>query len=157
MWFNERIKKDDRQRNANTFTMCCLKGKVMLPSLKKPPATLDRLFFNKDTPDSKNFYDNIRQYNNMFSFTSMSGKVNHSLNSGGAPYSYVLSGMNYHYIGDLTPSEGHKPVFSQLYIHDTQHKIDNRISVVTYIYHYIFKHQFPHSIPLHFSFKVTLF
>ena len=131
MWYAERIKKDDKKRNANTaFAMCCLKGKVVLPICKPPPPALLKLFTNKHTSQSRNFLENIRQYNNMFSFTCMGGKVNHSLNSGRAPYVYSLSGMNYHNIGTLLPPQGAKPVFSQLYIHDTENEIANRISAV---------------------------
>lgn len=77
--------------------------------------------------------ENIRQYN-MFSFTYMGGKVNHPLNSGGAPYIYSLSGMNYHNIGTLLPPEGAKPAFSQLYIHDRENEIANRISDVRLVF-----------------------
>ena len=130
MWYAERIKKDDKSRSAATFSMCCLNGKVVLPMCKPPPQELHRLFFDKDTQESKNFIENIRQYNNMFSFTSFGGKINHALNSGGAPYTFSLSGMNYHSIGNLLPPQGAKPVFSQLYIHDTDNEIHNRISAV---------------------------
>lgn len=130
MWYAERVKKDDKKRNATTFSMCCLKGKVVLPACTPPPPALKELFTNKKSKQSKNFIENIRQYNNMYSFTSMGGKVNHALNSGNAPYVFSLSGMNYHSIGDLLPPQGAKPVFSQLYIYDTENEISNRISAV---------------------------
>ena len=110
--------------------MCCLQGKVELPILKPPPSMLYHLFFDKHSKRSKKFHANIRQYNNMFSFTSMGGKIDHSIHDGGGPYSFVLSGMNYHRIGSLLPPEGHKPVFSQLYVYDTANEIKNRIDAV---------------------------
>lgn len=130
MWFKERIKRDNSESSLNTFSLCCLQGKVVLPSFKHPPSDLKDLFFNPQNPNFKKFHTNIRQYINMFSFTSMGGTVNHSLNSGGGPYTYTLSGLNYHRIGSLLPLEGQAPVYSQLYIHDTVNEIDNRISAV---------------------------
>lgn len=52
---------------------------------------------------------------------------------GGGPYSFVLSGMNYHSIGSLLPVEGANPVYSQLYIFDTENEVANRISAVRYL------------------------
>lgn len=43
------------------------------------------------------------------------------------PYIYSLNGQNYHKIGSLVPCEGRKSSFAQLYIHDTAHKIKNKI------------------------------
>ena len=60
----------------------------------------------------------------MFAFTSMGGKIDTSINiKGRAPYTFVLSGQNYHYLGSLLPSEGSKPIYSQLYIHDYDNEI----------------------------------
>lgn len=109
-----------------------MKGKVKLPHFRPPPPNLRSLFFDKHLPISKRFHENIRQYNNMFSFTSMGGKIDHSKNSGSAPYSFVLSGVNYHHIGSLLPSRGEQAVFSQLYIYDTANEVENRISAVRY-------------------------
>lgn len=110
--------------------MCCLKGKVVLPRVKKPPYFLNKLFFDKDSVESKNLYANIRQYNNMFAFTSMGGTINHAINNGSGPYTFILSGMNHHRIGNLLPPQGSQPVFSQLYIHDTDNEVANRIAAV---------------------------
>ena len=69
----------------------------------------------------------------MFAFTSMGGKIDTSINTKGrAPYTFVLSGQNYHYLGSLLPSEGIKPIYSQLYIHDTDNEIQNRIKASRY-------------------------
>ncbi|XP_028768731.1 uncharacterized protein LOC114726322 [Neltuma alba] len=61
----------------------------------------------------------------------MGEKVDHSKNCGGGPYTYVLFGMNYHKIGSLLSPQGAKPVYSQLYIYDTDNEISNRISAVS--------------------------
>ena len=133
MWYNERVKKDRNQKVVNLFSTCCLKGKVELPCAMKPPPGLKSLFFQKKSLESKKFYENIRQYNNMFSFTSMGGKINHGINNGAGPYTFVLSGMNHHRIGNLLPTKGESPIFPQLYIYDTENEIHNRISAVRYL------------------------
>ncbi|XP_028801017.1 uncharacterized protein LOC114756253 [Neltuma alba] len=130
MWFNEKVGSNKYARNPS-FSMCCLKGKVQLPPLAPPPDQFVRLFFDEKTPSSRNFLTNIRTYNNMFSFTSMGGKIDYSKNSGGGPYSFVLSGINYHRIGSLLPPKGSKLVYSQLYIYDTDNEVCNRISTVS--------------------------
>ena len=81
------------------FPICCSKGKVKVPYFKPPPPFWKNLFFNKRESHSKHFLDNIRDFNNMFVFTSMRGKIDTSINTKGrASYTFVLSGQNYHYI-----------------------------------------------------------
>ena len=132
LWQNERIERDKPKQELN-FSLCCSKGKVKVPYLEPPPPILQSLFFDKHTAQSRHFLDKIRSFNNMFSFTSMGGKINTSLNlKGKGPYTFVLSGQNYHYLGSLLPNEGCKPVYSQLYIHDTENEVSNRISAARY-------------------------
>ncbi|KAL6586364.1 hypothetical protein OROMI_001352 [Orobanche minor] len=75
---------------------------------------------------SKKFIEHIRTYNMMFSFTS-SGTIDKSVNSGRGPYTFRLGGQNHHRIGSLLPLQGSSPKFSQLYIHDTDDEINNRM------------------------------
>ncbi|KAK9059237.1 hypothetical protein SSX86_021856 [Deinandra increscens subsp. villosa] len=56
----------------------------------------------------------------------MGGKVDKSINKGGAPFVFKLSGQNYHTIGTLLPKDGEPPRFSQLYIYDTENEVSNR-------------------------------
>ena len=129
-WYGERLKKDSKKRIPTSFSMCCQQGKIVLPMMRSPPSTLHSLFFDKESTQSKNFFANIRQYNNMFSFTSMGGHIKNVNEKGGGPYSFVLSGVNYHNIGSLLPVDGAPPVYSQLYIFDTENEVENRISAV---------------------------
>ncbi|KAJ0513582.1 putative DNA helicase [Helianthus annuus] len=66
----------------------------------------------------------------MFSFTSMGGKVDHSVNKGKGPFVFRLGGQNCHYIGSLLPEDGSKPKFCQLYIYDTDNELSNRQAVL---------------------------
>ena len=63
----------------------------------------------------------------MFSFTSLGGKIDHSINNGRGPFVFRMSGENYHRIGDIVPEPGQAPKFSQLYIIDTLNEIKNRL------------------------------
>lgn len=125
MWADEKSGKVKSTGSA-AFSLCCLKGKVDLPYLPKPPKLLRHLWTDED-PRSNNFKDNIRAYNNMFAFTSMGGKVQNSINDGGGPPQFILSGQNYHRIGSLVPQEGQTPKFAQLYIYDTRNENTNRV------------------------------
>ena len=66
----------------------------------------------------------------MFAFTSMGGKIDHTVNKGRGPYCFRLHGENYHVAGTLMPKTDKPPKFSQLYIFDTANEIQNRINVV---------------------------
>nr|KAJ0217457.1 hypothetical protein LSAT_V11C300151780 [Lactuca sativa] len=101
LWKDESI-KCKKNENQN-YSLCCGYDKVELPTLKNAPSN----------SKSKHFMKNIRSYNSMFSFTSMGGKIDSSINRGNAPYIFRLSGQNYHSIGSLLPEHGLKPKFSQ--------------------------------------------
>ncbi|CAN7046068.1 unnamed protein product [Brassica oleracea var. botrytis] len=125
MWYGERIGK--RRRSANpVFTMCCKHGKVVLPRLANPPMELMTLLCKGDEL-SKHYREFIRAYNMMFYFTSLGGKIDHSINNGRGPFGFRMSGENYHRIGDIVPEPGQAPKFSQLYIIDTLNEIKNRL------------------------------
>ncbi|XP_071714219.1 uncharacterized protein [Rutidosis leptorrhynchoides] len=109
------------------YSLCCLNGKVELPSLKQPPQLLLNLL-RGDSKTSKNFIENVRHYNMMFSFTSIGGKLDYKVNSGNAPFVYRMHGQNYHLCGSLLPQHGQDPRFCQLYIYDTHNEVDHRIN-----------------------------
>ncbi|XP_057422549.1 uncharacterized protein LOC130716592 [Lotus japonicus] len=126
LWYHERSVKAQKSASPD-FSICCMKGKVMLPYLADCPELLSNLLRNTDTR-SRHFLDNIRSYNSMFAFTSIGGKVDCGLNDGRGPPQFVISGQNYHRIGSLVPTEGDNPKFAQLYIYDTKNEVQNRMS-----------------------------
>nr|KAJ0185606.1 hypothetical protein LSAT_V11C900487610 [Lactuca sativa] len=67
------------------FSICCGNGKVELPKLKQGPEDYQNLYRSVH-PKGKHFLNNIRIFNSMFSFTSMGGKVDSSINKGKGPY-----------------------------------------------------------------------
>lgn len=70
----------------------------------------------------------------MFSFTSLGGKIDNSVNIGQGPKIFRLHGENYHLIGSVKPEPNKSAKFSQLYIHDTENEVENRLSALRYCY-----------------------
>ncbi|GKC64740.1 helicase-like protein [Tanacetum coccineum] len=67
----------------------------------------------------------------MFCFTSFGARIDHSINTGRAPYTFKINGQNYHRIGSLLPKQGIQPRYAQLYFFDTENEVQNRISAFT--------------------------
>ncbi|VVA16080.1 PREDICTED: AT hook [Prunus dulcis] len=100
-----------------TFSMCCSGGKIVLPHIQSPPEML--ALFSDQTTEGRLFRQNIRVYNNVFSFTSMGVHVDERINFGGRGiYTFRAQGAIYHKIGGLLPNEGTTPRFLQAYIYD---------------------------------------
>ncbi|KAF7833155.1 helicase-like protein [Senna tora] len=97
---------------------------------KETPTFLENLFTNKDSRSS-HFMKEIRNYNNIFAFTSMGGKIDHSINQGKGPYVFRIQGQNMHMLGSLLPPNGERPKFSQLYIYDTENEVSNRVKILS--------------------------
>ncbi|XP_019184186.1 PREDICTED: uncharacterized protein LOC109179072 [Ipomoea nil] len=127
-WVEER-KKNYSSKGPPMFPLCCNNGKIKLQENALPPKGIFDLFFGNDEL-SKKFLQDIRTYNAMFCFTSMGGKIDKSLNKGGAPPVFRLSGQNYHLMGSFLPEDGKEPHFAQLYIYDTANEKNNRIKAV---------------------------
>ena len=132
LWENEA-----RVGNANlkltAYSMCCGRGKVMLPDPPHPPRLILDLLTN-NSQYSRTFIENIRSYNQMFSFTSMGGRIDTNINNRGrGPFVFRLNGQNHHSIGSLLPETGKPPKFCQLSIVDTKNEVANRKRAVRYI------------------------
>lgn len=124
MWKQERVNKNVKHGTPK-FSLCCSQGQVKLPKAPPTPSYLQILY--NDVKKAQHFKRCIRLYNSMFAFTSMGGKVDHSINSGRAPYVYRLNGQNHHVFGSLIPNKGDDPKFCQLYIYDTDNEVENRM------------------------------
>ena len=122
MWYGERINRKRYARKPK-FSMCCGHGQVQLPLLKEFPDIL-KILLTEDDEMSRYFRENIRVINIVFSFTSLGGKVDRSVQKGIGPQMFQLQGENYHLMGSLKPPEG-EPKFGQLYIVDTENEIVN--------------------------------
>jgi hypothetical protein len=138
IWYDERAEKHEGKYVVKV-SLCCKKGKVTIPFMQEPPPLLRALFDGRH-PKSSNFMLNIRSYNNMFSFTSLGGKIDTPMEAGHGPPHFVISGQNYHRIGSLIPKPGEIPKFAQLYIYDTQNELSNRFSHfrLDYLFYHFF-------------------
>ncbi|KAL6572840.1 hypothetical protein OROHE_002316 [Orobanche hederae] len=126
MWYEERSNKARRARNPS-FSLCCQDGKVLLSRVRKTPPLLNTLLDYADPATSK-LRDQTRVYNSMFCFTYFGAKIDHSINTWRAPYTFRINGQNYHLLGSILPTEGVQPRFSQLYFFDTENEVRNRMS-----------------------------
>ncbi|KAF8230969.1 hypothetical protein L208DRAFT_1472843 [Tricholoma matsutake] len=106
------------------FSMCCLSGNIVLPPLHPISPELHHLITAQDN-FGKSFCDHIHTYNNALSMTSISRKINETINNGEeavndgvVPYVFKLHGELSHKSGSLLPPEGQSPVYAQLYIYD---------------------------------------
>lgn len=66
----------------------------------------------------------------MFSFTSLGGKIDNSVNMGQSPKVFKLHSENYYLIGSMTTKDDKAAKFSQLYIHDTENEGQNRMAAL---------------------------
>jgi len=129
MWYNERISKDKNTASPK-FSLCCGDVKVELPLLQNPLKYLERLLFDDNATDSKNYQHNIRTYNMMFSFTSVGIKLDKTINETREPPTIRIQGQPCHRISSLLPMPGKQPKFAQLYMFDTQNEVENRINTM---------------------------
>ena len=116
-------------QSSNTrprFGMCCFQGKIKLAPLHNPPPELNNLFGGQ-TPQAKQFRENIRRYNNALAMTSLGCKVDESVNRGNGPYVFKVQGRLSHLAGSLLPQEGESPVYAQLYIYDPAEALDHHM------------------------------
>ncbi|XP_050110486.1 uncharacterized protein LOC126589277 [Malus sylvestris] len=125
-WSTEQSAKNASSSTLQ-FTTCCMSQKVKFPRVKPTPPYLDDLLNPKNSRNSLQFKTNIRSYNSMMALTSMGAKVDASINKGRGPYVFKINGQVHHLMGSLLPLEGEIPKFAQLYIHDTQNEVSNRI------------------------------
>ncbi|XP_074326125.1 uncharacterized protein LOC141664128 [Apium graveolens] len=113
------------------YSICCSKGKVLLPLLRPTPPELAQLFTGTRRREVK-FHSNSRMYNNIFALSSFGGNIDESINNGSGPYVFRLNDHVYHSIGYLLPPDGRTPKYAQFYMYDGQEAVEHRL-------------QFPHT------------
>ncbi|GJT34989.1 hypothetical protein Tco_0925408 [Tanacetum coccineum] len=75
--------------------------------------------------------NHFKKFNGIFSFTSIRGKVDKTVNNGHGPWIYRMQGENYHLMPNLGIKVNDIPKFSQLYIFDNQNEIQNRFTALS--------------------------
>ena len=105
-------------------SMCCMMGKVKLPSLEVPspqPFT----YVNEAKPESKHFLQNMRRYNCYFQITSFGATS--ICNEGGFSPVFKIQRQIYGRIGSLLPLPDETSKFFQIYfMGNEQLKMDQR-------------------------------
>lgn len=104
------------------FGMCYDHGRVRLPQLRPLPPLLEELVSDEGA-QSKHFCTIARAYNSTFQLASTCASTRGEV-EGHMKHLWIL-GRIYHSMGPLQPDAGCPPQFSQLYIYDVEHEIDN--------------------------------
>jgi hypothetical protein len=112
------------------YNNCCKGGKVFIEPFKKPPDFLYELIRYDGGARSKAFIEKIRQYNCLFAFTSMGATIDRSVNDGGGPNVFKISGAVCHRIGSLLPEGSNPPKYAELYIYHAGDEVENRIQAL---------------------------
>ncbi|OAD67606.1 hypothetical protein PHYBLDRAFT_173938 [Phycomyces blakesleeanus NRRL 1555(-)] len=127
MWAHEKNSRSSLR--SPTFSMCCNKGKHVLPQIEPTPTGIAELL-NYRTRDGKKFLENIRSYNSTMSFTSLGAKIDTSVgNNINGAYNFRIHGTICHRIGSILPvteSDIAHSKFAQIYIYNSAAQIDQR-------------------------------
>ena len=115
-WMDEKLAKSSKKNPV--FGICCTSGKIKLLILENLSMEIQRLLSDQDQY-AKKFHEHIQKYNNALVMTSLSCKVDDSVNRNGAgPYVFKVYGKISHKAGALLPNDGDTSLYSQLYIYD---------------------------------------
>jgi len=111
--------KTEECKEDKVFTKkkCCMRGEYVFEFNFKVPDLIKNLLRNTH-PESKNFWDNIRQFNSALAFASFAasvliGNIQNVLGRG--PYCFKAQGVIQHLSGHLRESDPKKLKYSQLY------------------------------------------
>ncbi|XP_054154561.1 uncharacterized protein LOC128953108 [Oppia nitens] len=120
------IEKTHGSKNEPKYSKCCKKGLIILPPFQQIPDELNILMTNPNYRHQ--FLSNIRAYNSNFSFVSVGAKVEEPTRDGLC--AFKIQGNMYHRMGSVLPQPGASPRFMQLYFYDTEHELNNRMTVM---------------------------
>ena len=117
----------EANKNDKNFSMCCQKGKVLLPFLQ-PPAPEVRELYDRNSQASREYIDNIRSFNNLLALASTSASLDPRMHTPG-PYFYKICGQMRHFVSNSLTSSTTKPMYSQMYIFDTKDATEKRMNI----------------------------
>lgn len=124
------FKGEATMRDFTKFTLCCHKGKVLLPHFTQN-AFFKELFDgllssnNNIKERSKKIFENIRSYNAAFAMISSEAKVDERVAQG--VYHFKIHDNFYHRAGPLTVQYGGSPLYAQLYFYDVDIALNYRM------------------------------
>ena len=116
--------------------ICCKQGKVQIETLEEPPYPLNDLLFNR-SPDSKLFFNNIRNYNSAFQMTSFgASKI---IRENFMP-TFKIQGQVYHRIGSIYPEKINDEKYLQIYfMGNNEEEVNRRNEHFPFLLHSLLK------------------
>jgi len=111
--------------NLPKFGMCCLQGQIQLPPLQPLTGILHN-YLTGDNHLSREFRNNIRQYNAAFAMTSVGVKIDNLVTRQSGPYCFKIQGELHHLTGALLPHGNQTPIYVQIYILDIAEQLNVR-------------------------------
>ncbi|XP_027155821.1 uncharacterized protein LOC113759209 [Coffea eugenioides] len=111
---------------SETANFCCSDGEVLLHENKLPDILIE--LFTGQSEEAIHFRTYVRTYNSMFAFTSFGIHYDKFLcKRTNGIYTFKMQGQTYHCINELILHRG-SGMYLQLYFHDTEHEIQNRLA-----------------------------
>ncbi|PMD28680.1 hypothetical protein NA56DRAFT_559599, partial [Hyaloscypha hepaticicola] len=107
------------------FELYYKRGDAMLELLRPPPDILRALLVDQD-PRAYSFRQNIRAYNSVLAFTSVSYIKDTRIDLSRGLYYFQIHGELFHYQGPLIPGSQDIPAFAQLFFYDPDYITDIR-------------------------------
>jgi len=112
--------------NHSKFGMCCLQEKIQLPPLQPLTGILHNYLTENDY-SSREFCNNIQQYNVVFAMTLVEVKIDNSITRQSGPYCFKIQGELHYFTGTLLLPHGDQtPMYVQIYILDTAEQLNVR-------------------------------
>ncbi len=104
------------------LSACCSNGLIdsqVVPRFSNAPYLLKRLL-SESNPYSRSFRKNIRRYNSACAMGSVTSNwISPSVGTSTFNPTLTIQGRLHHFIGPLNPSEGLRPRYLSVYIHDS--------------------------------------
>jgi len=100
------------------FGMCYLQEQIQLPPFRPLTGILHN-YLTGDDYSSREFHNNIRQYNAAFAMTSVEVKIDNSVTRQSDLYCFKIQGELHHLTSALLPHGDQTPMYAQIYILDT--------------------------------------
>lgn len=121
-------KETRHKKRPDQFTACCAAGEVVLDPLSDPPEVL-RDLYTDNSPQSRGFVQNIRQYNSSLAFTAIQYEKDTRIRAEGRRDNFMpfsIHGELLHKHGPLQPRPGDPPRYLQLFFYDPDYAADVR-------------------------------
>jgi len=105
--------------------MCCLQEQIQLPPLQPLTGILYN-YLTRDNYFSREFCNNIQQYNAAFAMTSVEVRIDNLVTRQSSPYCFKIQGELYHLTSALLPHGDQTPIYAQIYILDIIEQLNVR-------------------------------